>query len=67
VRSKAVGSIAPAAVVMIPIFFSLAAIAAAIVDERSRVDNRHFDLWRIYEDEDENDNELVQFKDIAKR
>ncbi len=46
-RSKAVGSIAPAAAVMITILFRLAAVAAAMVDERGRGDNGHLDLWRV--------------------
>jgi hypothetical protein len=43
-KSEAVGGVTPSTIVVIAIFFSLATIAAAMVDERSRGCNRHFNL-----------------------
>lgn len=61
--SKAVGGVTPAAIVVIAVFLSLTAVAAAMVDEGSWVGNGHFDLWRIFEDE--NGGKFEQFEDTV--
>jgi len=44
VTLETICGIAPTAVFMISIFFSLATVAAAVVDERFWGDNCHFDI-----------------------
>jgi len=46
VASKTVGGITPSTIIVIAVFLSLTAVAAAMVDKRGRVGLRHFDLWR---------------------
>jgi len=62
--SKAVGGVTPSAVIVIAVFLSLTAVAAAVVDERGGVGDGHFDLWRIFEDE--SCGRFVQFEDTVK-